>query len=173
MKKGVAKKATKSVKKGTARSSTSSKSTVKKVTKKKVSRKKKPARLDDSDSGCSGSPRTTEVSTSTLLNITTPKTTINSDSALGVKIGGYTSRTRVIDIALQGTVPPGITIGSFGFRVTEETSLGVLVAEYSFTFNQLTPTTGQLALNQTPQIPTDLKVTVLTKKKIGRPINIA
>jgi hypothetical protein len=167
MKKGVAKKATKSVKKGTAKSSTSSKSTVKKATKKKVSKKKKPARLDDSDSGCSGSPRTTENSTSTLLNITPPTTPINSDSALGVKIGGYTSSTKVIDIALQGTVPRGITIGSFGFRVTEETSLGVLVAEYSFTFNQLTPTTGQLGLSQTPQIPTDLKVTVLTKKKVS------
>lgn len=170
MKKGVAKKATKSVKKKVvATSSKISKSTVKKATKKKVSKKKKPARSDDRESGCSGSLNPVQ-SVTVALNITPPTNSIVSNSALGVRIGTYQSIDKSISIALQGTVPAGITIGSFGFRVTEETTLqggqDVFVAEYDFSFTQLTSTTGKLTLLSNPQIPTDLKVTILTKKKV-------
>ncbi len=170
MKKGVAKKATKRVKKkAVATSPTISKSTVKKATKKKVSKKKKPARSDDSESGCSGILGPVQ-SVTIALNITPPTKSVAYNSALGVRIGSYQSSDKSISIALQGTVPAGINIGSFGFRVTEETtSQGgqeIFVAEYDFSFTQLTSTTGKLTLLSNPKIPTDLKVTILTKKKV-------
>jgi hypothetical protein len=160
MKKGVAKKATKSVKKGTAKSPTSSKSTVKKATKKKVSRRRKQ---DPQPTPLPGPRLPSDVVLRDFL-CTIP------DSLPSTVDSNAVSFKLLPDTRIQVTVGIGKKVYDYGYIV------GDLNDGKNFTIDDGEKRTGyiniigrfrdELTTKEIIDILEDLVITVLVKKKV-------
>ncbi len=175
MKKGVTKKAAtkkalpkkSAVKKGAKTPATTNKLLEKKPSSKKATKKRKPGKSHDEEGGClqppSPAPNQSEpITTQTLSSEFDWKAL---DSAR-INIMGYDSITGVIKVSVVGGSQSN-KLEDFGFQVT---SASDGPAEgYEFVLENPTSKDGNLRIT-TPPLPSaaNLRVTILTKKKVAR-----
>lgn len=174
MKKGVTKKAVtkkalpkkSAVKKGAKTPATTNKLLEKKPSSKKATKKRKPGKSHDEEGGCV-SPSFVKTSASITIETITPGIDFSYNAAARVDIGTYDPNTKQIMVRVVGGTTSN-KLDDFGFQVSSEPVGGpVVYYQFDLVYDPRTPRTGFLRINSTTApVAAELRVTILTKKKV-------
>ena len=174
MKKGVTKKAAtkkalpkkSAVKKGAKTPATTNKLLEKKPSSKKATKKRKPGKSKDEEGGClQAQPPASIPSKIITIQTIDPGIDLSYATPARVDIGIYDKKTKQITVTSSPTTNP---LYDFGFQVSSEPVGGpVVYYQFDLVYDPNTPATGFLRINSTTApVAANLRVTILTKKKV-------